>query len=61
MISSLLKIIFVLINADLLWFVVIVLFDHIILAFALFFAYKYQNIGSFYKNFEWITAKKIIA
>ena len=59
-ISSALKIYLVLTGADLLSFVFITLIDQIILAITLWFAYRYQNLESFYKSFDWIIAKKLL-
>lgn len=59
-ISSLLKIGLMFANADLIWFVSVSLIDQITLALSLFFAYRYQKIGSFYRHFDLLTAKKLL-
>lgn len=60
LLSSILKIYLVLTGADLFWFVLVSIVDQVILAFALYFAYKYQRIGSFYRCFDWNIAKKLL-
>ena len=60
LLSSVLKIYFVLTGADLFWFVLVSLVDQVMLAITLYIAYKYQNIGSFYRFFDWHTAKKLL-
>jgi O-antigen/teichoic acid export membrane protein len=60
LLSSLLKIYFVLTGADLFWFVMVSLVDQMTLAFSLYAAYKYQKLGSFYRCFDWDTAKKLL-
>jgi O-antigen/teichoic acid export membrane protein len=59
-ISSLLKIYFVLIGADLFWFVVVSLIDQVTLAVALYYAYRYQKIGNFYRSFNWSVARSLL-
>lgn len=58
--SSLLKIYFVLAGADLFWFVVVSLIDQAALAAALYIAYRYQKHGGFYRYFDIKTAKKLL-
>ena len=58
--SSALKLYFILTEADLFWFVIITLIDQIILAVALCFAYKYQLLGSFYHKFNLTVAKTLL-
>lgn len=60
LISSLLKIYFVITSADLFWFVLVSLFDQITLAITLSIAYLHQKIGSFYRNFDLKLAKKLL-
>ena len=59
-VSSALKVYFVLSGADLLWFVVVSFVDQATIALTLYIAYKYQNIGSFYWNFDVNLAKKML-
>ncbi len=59
-VSSLLKLYFIYKGADLIYFVYITLIDQCTLAFTLFFAYRSQRLGSFYWNFDWALAKKIL-
>ena len=58
--SSLLKIYFVLIKADLFWFVLVSLIDQITLSISLYIAYKYQRLGSFLKHFDLTVGKKLL-
>lgn len=58
--SSILKAYFILKGFDLIWFVVVTLFDQLTLAATLYLSYKFQNIGSFYRHFNWIMAKKLL-
>lgn len=60
LLSSLLKIYFVLTGADLFWFVMVSLIDQFTLAMTFYIAYKYQKLGNFYRHFDWITAKKLL-
>ena len=60
LISSLLKIYFVLTGAGLFWFVVVSLVDQATLAVSLYIAYRYQKLGSFYRHFDLLTAKKLL-
>jgi O-antigen/teichoic acid export membrane protein len=60
LLSSLLKIYFVLTGADLFWFVVVSLIDQFTLAVALYIAYTYQKLGSFYRHFDLRIAKKLL-
>jgi len=55
--SSVLKLYFVFIQADLFWFVLVSLVDQISLALSLAFAYWRQKIGSFFGCFDLGTAK----
>lgn len=50
--SSLIKIGLVLTEADLIYFVIVIVLDNITLAITLFFAYKKQGNGSFFKSFD---------
>lgn len=61
LISSLLKIYFVLTGADLFWFVLVSVFDQFTLAFSLAYAYHKQSMGNFYRNFDLVTAKKLLS
>lgn len=60
LLSSLLKIYFVLTGADLFWFVFVSLVDQVTLGATLYITYKYQKLSSFYFNFDWVTAKKLL-
>jgi O-antigen/teichoic acid export membrane protein len=55
--SSVLKLYFIFIQADLFWFVLVSLVDQISLALSLAFAYWRQKIGSFFGRFDLGTAK----
>tara|TARA_R110000851_G_scaffold165380_2_gene310352 strand:- start:13943 stop:15265 length:1323 start_codon:yes stop_codon:yes gene_type:complete len=59
-VSSIIKIYLVLVEADLFWFVLVSLIDQVMLAAALFVAYKCQKIGNLYKCFDLVTAKKLL-
>lgn len=59
-ISSVLKIYFVLIGADLFWFVVIVLVDQVTLALTLVLVFHKQRIGSFLNHFRLNVAKQFL-
>jgi len=59
--SSILKIYFVLVHADLFSFVIVTLIDSITLAISLNIAYKYQKIGNFYNHFDWVVGKKLLS
>jgi len=58
--SSVLKLYFIFIQADLFWFVLVSLIDQISLAFSLAFAYWRQKIGSFFGRFSVGTAKAML-
>lgn len=58
--SSVLKLYFIFIQADLFWFVLVSLIDQISLAFSLAFAYWRQKIGSFLGRFSVGTAKAML-
>lgn len=58
--SSALKLYFIFIQAELLWFVLVSLIDQISLALALAFAYWRQKIGSFFGRFDRSTAKLML-
>jgi len=58
--SSALKLYFIFIQAELLWFVIVSLVDQITLALALVFAYWRQRLGSFFANFDSGTAKALL-
>lgn len=59
LLSSLLKIYFVLTGADLIYFVLVSLVDQATLAVTLCIAYRYQKLGGFYRHFELMKAKKL--
>lgn len=58
--SSVLKLYFIFIQADLFWFVLVSLVDQITLALSLAFAYWRQKIGSFLGHFNLGTAKAML-
>lgn len=58
--SSVLKLYFIVIQADLFWFVMVSLVDQISLALSLVIAYWRQKIGSFFGRFELGTAKAML-
>ena len=58
--SSVLKLYFIFIQADLFWFVLVSLIDQITLALSLAFAYWRQKIGSFFGRFSAATAKTML-
>lgn len=58
--SSLLKLYFVSINADLFWFVVVSAIDQASLAAALAYAYSRQQFGVFYVRFDKLAAKELL-
>ena len=60
LVSSLIKIYLIVISADLFWFVLVSLIDQIMLAIALYVAYKRQNLGGFFNHFNWIVARKML-
>ncbi|MDD5462570.1 MAG: flippase [Methylococcales bacterium] len=60
LLSSVLKIYFVLTGAGLFWFVVVSVVDQTTLAASLYIAYRYQKLGSFFRHFDLITAKKLL-
>jgi O-antigen/teichoic acid export membrane protein len=58
--SSLLKLYFVAINADLFWFVLVSVVDQASLAAALAYAYSKQKLGAFYVQFDKAVAKELL-
>ena len=60
LLSSLLKIYFVLTGADLFWFVVVSFIDQLSLAVTLYIAYKYQKNDNFYHHFDLGVAKNFL-
>lgn len=58
--SSLLKLYFIFIQADLFWFVLVSLVDQITLALSLVFVYWRQKIGSFFGRFNLGTARVML-
>lgn len=58
--SSILKLYFIFIQADLFWFVLVSLVDQITLALSLAFAYWRQKIGSFFLSFNLGAAKTML-
>jgi O-antigen/teichoic acid export membrane protein len=60
LISSLAKLYLMFIGADLFWFVLVSLVDQATLAISLYFAYRYQRIGQFFRSFDWAIAKNLL-
>jgi O-antigen/teichoic acid export membrane protein len=60
LISSLLKVYFVLTGADLFWFVVVSFVDQLSIAITLYIAYKYQKLDNFYCYFDKVIAKNLL-
>lgn len=60
LLSSVLKLYLIFINADLLLFVLVTLIDQLTLSLALFISYKYQKAGGFLGNFSFLIAKKLL-
>lgn len=58
--SSVLKLYFIFIQADLFWFVLVVLIDQLSLAIGLAVAFWRQQVGSFYGRFDPGTAKAML-
>ncbi|MDD2720629.1 MAG: flippase [Gallionella sp.] len=58
--SSLVKIYLILVGAELVWFVLVTLFDQMMLAISLHIAYRHQRLGSFYKKFDLAIAKQLL-
>ena len=58
--SSVMKLYFIFIQADLFWFVMVSLVDQVSLAFSLAIAYWRQKIGSFFGRFDLGTAKAML-
>ncbi|MFH1728844.1 MAG: flippase [Pseudomonadota bacterium] len=59
-ISSLIKLYFIFISADLFWFVIVILVDEIFLAISLCFSYWKQKVGLFFGNFSFDIAKQLL-
>ncbi len=60
LLSSLLKGYLILINAEIIWFSVAILFDTLSLSFAYFIAYKLNSSIGFYQKFDWRIAKVML-
>jgi len=60
LLSSLLKLYFVAVNADLFWFVLVSIIDQASLAAALAYAYSKQKLGVFYTLFDKTVAKELL-
>ena len=58
--SSIIKIILVLVKADLIWFVLVTLFDSISLSVFSWWIYKSQGLPNFIKYFKWNIAKRLL-
>ncbi len=59
-ISSLIKLYLIMIQAELFWFVLISLVDQVTLALTLFLAYRYQKIGIFFSYFDITIARQFM-
>jgi O-antigen/teichoic acid export membrane protein len=59
LISSMLKLYLILIEADLIWFVLVSLVDQVTLALSFILAFRYQKISSFYRYFDRLIAKQL--
>jgi O-antigen/teichoic acid export membrane protein len=60
LISSLLKLYFILTGADLIFFVLVTLVDQITLALSLYVAYFYQKLGGFYRHFDMAIVRRFL-
>lgn len=60
LISSLLKLYLILIEADLIWFVLVSLVDQVTLALSFILAFRYQKVDGFYRHFDWLITKQFI-
>lgn len=60
LISSLLKLYLIFIQAELIWFVLVSLIDQFTLAVSFFISYRYQRLGGFYRHFNWDIAKQLL-
>ena len=60
LISSLLKIYLIFVQADLFWFVLVSLVDQITLALTLYLAYRYQKVGDFFRHLSPRVAKQLL-
>ncbi|MGK5094012.1 flippase [Deltaproteobacteria bacterium TL4] len=60
LLSSILKIYFVVTGTDIFWFVLVSLLDQVSLAISLLLAYYAQKLGGFYKNFDVWEAKRLL-
>jgi len=58
--SSLLKLYFIFIKADLLWFVIVIFIDYVSLAISYTIVYKVRNIGMFFRYFNLSIAKEML-
>lgn len=58
--SSILKLVFIYTEADLFWFVVVVVIDQVTLSFSLGFAWWHQKKGNFFGFFDSLTAKTML-
>lgn len=58
--SSLIKVYLILTESNLIDFVIVSLFDQIALSACLFIAYRHKKKSYFYKNFDFVIAKKLL-
>lgn len=59
-VTSLIKLYLMFVQADLFWFVLCSLVDQATLALALYWAYRYQKVGGFYRCFDRTIAKQLL-
>lgn len=59
-ISSLLKLYLIFIEADLFWFVLVSLVDQVTLGLSLYLAYRTQKLGSFIRHFDWTISRRLL-
>ena len=61
LLSSIVKLFLVFLNATLIWFVLVMLVDCVLLSVSLFVAYRSQRFGLFFAHFDLKTAKEMLA
>lgn len=60
LVSSLIKLYLVFVQAELFWFVLVSMVDQAVLALSLFIAYKFQRVEGFYRHFDLAIAKRFL-
>lgn len=60
LLSSIIKLYLIFTGSDLIWFVLVSLFDQVSLAASLLVAYRYQRIGNFYGYFSFLKARQLL-